>query len=169
MANRTITAKLNFQSDFLQTFDGQYLIKLSSPAGHFAPFTNPFTVTNFPYAQRFTGTVASNDVAISNTIIILFPANQEPIWSSPFHWQQRRTKKNARVSPPPAVRAKKERDDAGHPVRDWAADQAVGGCFLAALAAARAALAAALASGDGSGAAITPKPQSPSLCSWPRF
>ena len=77
MANGTITAKLNFQSDFLQTFDGQYLVKLSSPAGHFAPLTNTFTVTNFPYAQRFTGTVASNGVAISNAIIILFPANKD--------------------------------------------------------------------------------------------
>jgi hypothetical protein len=75
-ANATITAKLNFQTDFLQTFAGKYLVKLSSPVGHFLPLTNTFTVTNFPYAQRFTGTIASNGVAISNAIVILFPANQ---------------------------------------------------------------------------------------------
>jgi hypothetical protein len=72
-ANGTITAKLNFQSDFLQTFDGKYLLKLSSPVGHFAPLTNSLTVTNFPYAQKFTGTVASNGVAVPNAVVILFP------------------------------------------------------------------------------------------------
>ena len=76
-ANGTITAKLNFQTDFLQTFVGKYLVKLSSPGGHFLPLTNTFTVTNFPYGQRFTGTVASNGVAVANAIIILFPANHD--------------------------------------------------------------------------------------------
>jgi hypothetical protein len=76
-ANGQITAKLNFQSDFLQTFGGKYLVKLSSPVGHFTPITNSFTVTNFPYAQRFTGTVVSNSVAVPNAVVILFPASQD--------------------------------------------------------------------------------------------
>ncbi|HEY5297758.1 MAG TPA: hypothetical protein VIK59_07520 [Verrucomicrobiae bacterium] len=80
-ANGTITARLNFQSDFLQTFDGNYLVKLSSPGGHFAPLTNAFTVSNFPYAQKFTGTVASNGVAVPNALVILLPAgaNGNPV------------------------------------------------------------------------------------------
>ena len=76
-ANGQITAKLNFQSDVLQTFGGKYLVKLSSPVGHFTPITNSFTVTNFPYAQRFTGTVASNGVAVPNAVVILFPTAQD--------------------------------------------------------------------------------------------
>jgi hypothetical protein len=76
-ANGQITAKLNFQSDFLQTFGGKYLVKLSSPVGHFTPITNSFTVTNFPYAQQFTGTVVSNGVAVPNAVVILFPAVQD--------------------------------------------------------------------------------------------
>ncbi len=80
-ANGTITATLNFQSDFLQTFDGKYFFKLSSPVGHFTPLTNSFTVTNFPYAQKFTGTVVSNGVAVPNAVVILFPAgaNGNPV------------------------------------------------------------------------------------------
>ena len=71
-ANGQITAKLNFQADFSQTIVGKYLFKLSSPAGHFTPMTNSFTVTNFPFAQKFTGTVASSGVAAPNAVVILF-------------------------------------------------------------------------------------------------
>ena len=71
-ANGQITAKLNFQADFAQTVVGKYLFKLSSPGGHFTPITNSFTVTNFPFAQKFTGTVASSGVAVPNAVILLF-------------------------------------------------------------------------------------------------
>jgi hypothetical protein len=70
-----ITAKLNFQSDFSQTIVGNYLFKLSSPSGHFMPKTNSFTVTNFPYAQKITGTVVSNGVAVPNAGVILFQSS----------------------------------------------------------------------------------------------
>src|ERR1035437_6953204 len=68
-----ITARLNFQNrDFSQNIVGKYLYKLSSPSGHFTALTIPFTVTNFPHAQKFTGTVISNGVAVPNAAVILF-------------------------------------------------------------------------------------------------
>ena len=70
-----ITTKLNFQMEFSQTFAGEYLFKVSSPAGHFTAVTNSFVVTNFAYPQKFTGNVLSNGVAIPNASIILFPAS----------------------------------------------------------------------------------------------
>ncbi len=76
-ANGQITAKLNFQSDFLQTIVGKYLFVLSSPVGHFAPLTNSFAVTNFPFGQKFTGTVLTNGVAAPNTDVILFQPSSD--------------------------------------------------------------------------------------------
>lgn len=72
----TITTSLNFQnSDFVQNFVAKYLYVLSSPSNHFAPITNSLTVTNFPFAQKFTGNVVSNSTTtvLSNAIVILFP------------------------------------------------------------------------------------------------
>ena len=72
----TIGTSLNFQNgDFVQDLIGHYLYVLSSPAGHFTPITNSFNVTNFPFAQNFTGNVVSNSTAttLSNSIILLFP------------------------------------------------------------------------------------------------
>ena len=71
-----ITATLNFNNgDFMQNLVGKYLYKLSSPFGHFAPITNSFTVTNFPFAQKFSGNVVSNSssTTLSNAVILLFP------------------------------------------------------------------------------------------------
>jgi hypothetical protein len=70
-----ITAGLNFlDGDFPQNLVGNYLVVLSSPAGHFLPITNSFTVTNFPFGQTISGNVASNGVAVGNAVVILFPA-----------------------------------------------------------------------------------------------
>jgi hypothetical protein len=74
-----ITAKLNFQGgDFIQNIAGKFLFKVS---GNFTPpITNVFTVTNFPYAQKFTGNVVSNNTStvVSNAVVLLFsgPAAQ---------------------------------------------------------------------------------------------
>jgi len=71
-----ITATLNFQNgDFVQNLIGKYLYKLSSPGGRFTPITNLFSVTNFPYAQKFTGNVVSNSTSttLSNAVVLLFP------------------------------------------------------------------------------------------------
>ena len=76
VANGQITAQLNFQNgDFMQNIVGQYLFKLSSPGNHFTPITNLFNVTNFPYAQKFTGNVVSNGAGtvVSNAIVLLTP------------------------------------------------------------------------------------------------
>jgi hypothetical protein len=76
-ATGTITATLNFQGgDFVQNIVGHYLFKLSSPGGGFTPITNLFTVTNFPFGQKFTGNVVSNatSTTLSNAVVILFPA-----------------------------------------------------------------------------------------------
>jgi hypothetical protein len=70
-----ITAQLNFQNgDFMQNVAGQYAFKLSSPGGHFAPITNLFSVTNVPYAQKFTGNVVSNrtSATLPNAMVLLF-------------------------------------------------------------------------------------------------
>ena len=75
-ATGAITANLNFQNgDFSQNIIGKYLYKLSSPVGHFAPITNLFTVTNFPFAQKVTGNVVSNgtSTAVANAVVLLFP------------------------------------------------------------------------------------------------
>jgi hypothetical protein len=72
-----ITAALNFPNgDFSQKIVGQYGFVLSSPVGDFTPMTNLFTVTNFPYAQKITGTVLSNgtSTALPYAGVILFPA-----------------------------------------------------------------------------------------------
>ncbi len=76
-ATDTITATLNFKNgDFTQNIIGQYLYKLSSPSGRFQPLTNVFSVTNFPFAQKFTGNVVSNSTSttLSNAVVLLFPA-----------------------------------------------------------------------------------------------
>lgn len=70
-----ITAQLNFQNgDFVQNIIGKYLFKLSSPVSHFAPLTNQFAVTNFPFAQKITGNVVSNGTSttLSNAVVLLF-------------------------------------------------------------------------------------------------
>jgi hypothetical protein len=72
--NGSITAALNFQADFVQTLVGKYLLRLTSPTSHFTPITNSFAVTNFPFGQKFTGTVLSNGVAVPNAGVLLFPA-----------------------------------------------------------------------------------------------
>jgi uncharacterized repeat protein (TIGR03803 family) len=73
-ANGQITAKLNFPDrNFIQSIIGKYIFVLSSPVGHFSPITNLFTVTNFPFAQKFTGNVVSNATPVPNALVFLFP------------------------------------------------------------------------------------------------
>lgn len=71
-----ITARLNFRNgDFMQNIAGKYAFKLSSPGGHFSPITNLLSVTNVPYAQKFTGNVVSNSTSatLPNAVVLLFP------------------------------------------------------------------------------------------------
>ncbi|HEU0037634.1 MAG TPA: carboxypeptidase-like regulatory domain-containing protein, partial [Verrucomicrobiae bacterium] len=69
-----ITAQLIFQNgDFVQKIAGKYAFKLSSPSGNFAPLTNSFSVTDFPYLQSITGSVVSSGTNVANASIILFP------------------------------------------------------------------------------------------------
>lgn len=70
-----ITATLNFQNgDFVQGIAGKFLYKLSSPVGHFSPITNSFTVTNFPYAQKISGSVVNTGTNVPNAVVVVFPA-----------------------------------------------------------------------------------------------
>jgi hypothetical protein len=71
-ADGAITAKLLVQFANSPLIAGNYLFKLSSPAGHFQPLTNSLAITNFPYPQTFTGTVSSNGVAVPYAGVILF-------------------------------------------------------------------------------------------------
>jgi hypothetical protein len=73
-----IAAQLNFNNgDLAQQFSAKYLYKLSSPTGRFTPITNPFSVTSFPYAQKFTGNVVSSgtDTTVPNAIVLLLNGN----------------------------------------------------------------------------------------------
>jgi hypothetical protein len=73
-----IAAQLNFNNgDLAQLFSGKYLYKLSSPTGRFTPITIPFSVTSFPYAQKFTGHVVSSgtDTTVPNAIVVLLNGN----------------------------------------------------------------------------------------------
>ena len=70
--NGSITAKLVFQFAYSPIIAGKYLFRVSSPGTHFAALTNSVTITNFPYAQKFTGTVASGGTAVSDAVVILF-------------------------------------------------------------------------------------------------
>ncbi|HEY3861301.1 MAG TPA: carboxypeptidase regulatory-like domain-containing protein [Verrucomicrobiae bacterium] len=67
-----ITAELNLQADFSQTIVGDYLFKVSSPSGDFTAITNALAVTNYPYAQKFSGTVFSNGVAVPYAPVLVF-------------------------------------------------------------------------------------------------
>jgi hypothetical protein len=80
-ANGTITAKINFLVNSPSTIIGKYAFKLSSPLGHFAPITNLFSITNFPYAQSFTGNVVSNGTSttLPNAIVLLFDATSQDL------------------------------------------------------------------------------------------
>jgi len=81
--NGQITTSLYQNGDFRQHIIGNYLYRLSSPVGHFGSITIPFAVTNFPFAQKFTGNVVSNNTSttVPNAVVILFPpgANDPPL------------------------------------------------------------------------------------------
>ncbi len=69
----TVTARASFiTAGIAQQFVGKYLYRLSSPAGRFAPLTNAFTVTNFPYAQSFSGTVRSSGTNVPHAGVLVF-------------------------------------------------------------------------------------------------
>ncbi|MGA2750209.1 MAG: leucine-rich repeat protein [Verrucomicrobiota bacterium] len=75
MSNGQITAVLNYQNgDLSQNIIGNYLFKLSSPAGRFAPITKQFSVTNYPFSQKITGNVDSSGTGapVPNAIVLLF-------------------------------------------------------------------------------------------------
>ena len=84
--NGQITAQLYPGLDFAQEVVGKYLFVFSSPAGHFPPQTNSFSVTNFPYAQSFAGNVVNNGANVPNAVVILFQPqgnnSQHPVAST---------------------------------------------------------------------------------------
>src|ERR1051326_8086753 len=71
-ADGAITARTVFLPDVSGTIIGKYGYRLSSPASHFSPITNFFTVTNTSYAQSLTGVVRSGGSAVPYAIVILF-------------------------------------------------------------------------------------------------
>jgi hypothetical protein len=70
--NGSITALLGFNNNHVQSFAGKYLLKLSSPGGHFTAITNTLTVTNMPFAQGFTGTVKCSGTNVPGAAVLLF-------------------------------------------------------------------------------------------------
>lgn len=73
VTNGSITAKLNQSADFSQRIVGKYLLKLSSPSGRFSPITNSYVVTNFPFGQKFGGSVVSNatSTTLPNALVLV--------------------------------------------------------------------------------------------------
>lgn len=59
-------------SGFEQSIVANYLYVLSSPYGNFAPVTNSFTVTNFPFGQSFSGSIMNNGTNVPNAAVLLF-------------------------------------------------------------------------------------------------
>ena len=70
-----ITAPFNFQNgDFMQSFSGQYIYRISSPSGQFSSITQIFHVTNALTSSVITGTVqyeSTNSMAESNCVVLL--------------------------------------------------------------------------------------------------
>ena len=82
-----VTATLNFNNgDFMQTLVARYLYVISSTNGLFPSLTNAFTVTNFPFPQKFTGNIVSNGTSttLSNSVVVVFPP-QIPGHDGPGH------------------------------------------------------------------------------------
>ncbi len=73
LTDSSITARVNFfGGGFDQQIIGRYAYVLYSPAGHFTPLTNWFTVTNSAYAQSVTGTVRSSGTNVPYAVAMLF-------------------------------------------------------------------------------------------------
>ena len=70
--NGAISARFSFINNHFQTTAGKFLLKLSSPRGHFTPITNTLTVTNVPYPQGFTGNVVCGSTNLPNAVVLLF-------------------------------------------------------------------------------------------------
>ncbi len=72
-ADGSITTQVSFVTGgFGQQLVGQYIYRLSSPTGRFAPITAAFTVTSSAYAQSFTGNVVCNGSNVPYAGVMLF-------------------------------------------------------------------------------------------------
>jgi hypothetical protein len=71
-ADGAITAQLHpALSGVSQLTVAQYMFRLSSPVGHFAPITNLFNVTNSACAQSFTGNVVCSGTNVPHALAYL--------------------------------------------------------------------------------------------------
>ncbi len=82
--NGAITAQMSIltRGPGMSSFAGQYLYKLSSPSGRFAPVTNLFSITNLPYSQSITGNVVCSGSNVPNALVMAFSGpvfNSSPI------------------------------------------------------------------------------------------
>ena len=80
----SITTVLSFQppalnGDIAQNYCGNYLFRVSSPAGHFAPLTNSFTVTAFGFPQSVSGTVSGNGSPLPFAAVLALQVNGGPV------------------------------------------------------------------------------------------
>lgn len=67
--NGAITAKLGFAHADIPHAVGNYVYRLSSPAGGFSPVYATFTITNSDFGQQFTGTVKSGGTNVPNAFV----------------------------------------------------------------------------------------------------
>ena len=75
-AASNIIAQVNYSAPQPDHIVGKYEFKLSSPGGRFTPVTNLFTVTNFAFAQSFTGAIKNSGTNVPNAVIVLFTGTQ---------------------------------------------------------------------------------------------
>ena len=80
----SITTTLPFQppalnGDIAQDYCANYLFRLSSPGGHFAPITNSLAVTGFPFAQSVSGSVLASGLALPFAAVLALQQNGGPV------------------------------------------------------------------------------------------
>ena len=71
----TIAARLNYVDLYATHVVGQYVCRVSSPAGHFPAASAAFTVTNAPWDQSFSGRVLAGGQSVSNAVVVLLDSS----------------------------------------------------------------------------------------------
>ena len=74
-ADGVIQARLDYTDPFVQHMTGEYVVRVSSPSGSFAPVSRRLTVSAAAYSQRFTGQVRAKDKALPNAYVAIVTAD----------------------------------------------------------------------------------------------
>lgn len=72
-----IRARLNYLDPFVQNMAGEYVVRVSSPSGSFAPISQRLSVAPEPYAQKVRGHVRTGGTVVPNAYVALITASGE--------------------------------------------------------------------------------------------